>query len=125
MALPTLALGWLALGAFGTEGGLFSRMLPVALRETGLLLLLVGVFTGVIGLLSAWLVSNFEFPGRKLFEWAFILPLAIPTYISAYAWVEVMDFTGPLQTAIRTFTGAKSMREYWFPDFRTIGGAAL
>lgn len=125
MALPTLALGWLALGAFGTEGGLFSRMLPVALRETGLLLLLVGVFTGFIGLFSAWLVSNFEFPGRKLFEWAFILPIAIPTYISAYAWVEVMDFTGPLQTAIRMMTGATSVQDYWFPDFRTIGGAAF
>jgi len=125
MALPTLALGWLAFGAFGTEGGLFSRMLPVAIRETGLLLLLVGLFTGFIGLFCAWLVSSFEFPGRKLFEWALILPIAIPTYISAYAWVEVMDFTGPLQTAIRMMTGATSMRDYWFPDFRTIGGAAF
>ncbi len=125
MALPTFALAWLALGNFGTEGGLFSRMLPVALRETGLLLLLVGLFAGAIGMVSAWLVSTFEFPGRRLFEWALILPLAIPTYISAYAWVEVMDFTGPLQSFIRALTGAKTVKEYWFPDFRTIGGGAF
>lgn len=125
MALPTFALAWLALGNFEMEGGLFSRMLPVALRETGLLLLFVGLFTAIFGLFSAWLVSNFEFPGRRLFEWALILPLAIPTYISAYAWVEVMDFTGPLQSTIRAFTGAKTVREYWFPDFRTLGGGVF
>ncbi len=95
-------------------------MLPVALTETGLLLLFVGVFTAIVGLISAWLVSSFEFPGRKFFQWAFILPLAIPTYISAYAWVEVMEFTGPIQTAIRAATGAKTVRDYWFPDIRSL-----
>lgn len=125
MALPVLALAFLALGRFSLEGGLFSRMLPVALTETGLLLLFVGVFTAIVGLVSAWLVSSFEFPGRKFFQWAFILPLAVPTYISAYAWVEVMEFTGPIQTAIRAATGAKTIREYWFPDIRSLEGAAI
>lgn len=123
--LPVIALIWVALASFTGGGGLGARTLPGALRETGLLLALVGLATAAIGFMSAWLVTHFSFPGRRVAQWAFILPLAIPTYLSAFAWVEVLEFTGPVQGAIRHLTGAETLREYWFPDIRSLPGAAF
>ena len=80
-------------------------MLPVALRDTGLLMLSVGILTSCAGLVAAWLVSHYEFPGRRFFEWALILPLAVPTYLAAYAYVEFLGFTGPPQQLVRALTG--------------------
>ncbi|MEX0859600.1 MAG: iron ABC transporter permease, partial [Cucumibacter sp.] len=123
--LPVIALLAMALTSSSGTGGLGARMLPVALRDTGLLLLTVGVATAVIGFVAAWLVAHFDFPGRRIAEWAFMLPLAIPTYLSAYAWVEVLEFTGPVQGALRALTGAETLRDYWFPTIRSLGGAAF
>lgn len=100
-------------------------MLPIALRDTGWLMVEVGLATATIGLLAAWLVAHFEFPGRRLFDWGLVLPLAVPTYLSAYAWVEFVDFTGPVQQLIRMAIGATSVHDYWFPDIRTRPGAAF
>jgi iron(III) transport system permease protein len=100
-------------------------MLPTALRETGLLMLWVGVITAGLGLVSAWLVTHFDFPGRRLFEWALILPLAVPTYLAAYSYVEFLGFTGPVQQLVRALTGAATLRDYWFPDIRSDTGATL
>jgi iron(III) transport system permease protein len=123
--LPILALVLLALSSFEGSGGLRSPVLPVALQQTGMLLLITGIATGALGLLSAWLVAHFEFPGRRIFEWAFILPLAIPTYISAYAWTEFMGFMGAPQGLVRSLTGAQTLQDYWFPQLRGIWGAAF
>lgn len=99
--------------------------LPGAVRDTVWLMAMVGAGAGVLGLVAAWLVSHFEFFGRRWFEWLFVLPLAVPTYLSAYAWVEMADATGPVQQAVRALTGASSVRDYWFPDIRTTPGAAF
>ena len=126
MGLPIL---WLAAAAIGTVseggGGLAAQALPTAIRETGVLMLWVGVITAILGLVAAWLVTHFDFPGRRLFEWALVLPLAVPTYLGAYAWVEVLDFTGPLQQLVRALTGAQTLNDYWFPNIRTPTGAAI
>lgn len=122
--LPILALIFAAVSGSGASG-LTARMLPAALADTGLLLVLVGAATAVTGLVTAWLVTHFDFPGRRIFAWALVLPLAIPTYLSAYAWVEVMDYTGPAQTLIRALTGAETLRDYWFPDIRNTIGAGF
>jgi iron(III) transport system permease protein len=126
MGLPIL---WLTLAAIGalSEGssGLAAHMLPTALRETGLLMLWVGIITGVLGLVAAWLVTHFDFPGRRLFEWALVLPLAIPTYLGAYTYVEFLDFTGPLQQLVRALGAGETLKDYWFPDIRTSTGAAI
>lgn len=126
MGLPII---WLAIGALGALGtgsnGLAAAMLPTALRETGLLMALVGVTTGAMGLIAAWLVTHYEFPLRRFFDWALVLPLAVPTYLAAYSYVEFLDFTGPIQTALRQFIGAQTIRDYWFPDIRSHWGAAL
>jgi iron(III) transport system permease protein len=87
--------------------------------------LLVTVTCGVvsIGVLAAWLVTTFEFPGRTVLEWALILPLAMPAYVMAYAYTDWLQFGGPVQSALRALTGWQA-REYWFPEVRSLSGAA-
>ena len=126
MGLPIVWLGWSALGSIaGGSNGLAATMLPTALRETVLLMASVGALTGCIGLIAAWLVTHYEFPLRRLFDWALVLPLAVPTYLAAYCYVVVLGFTGPLQSALRAVNGAATLREYWFPEIRSQWGAAL
>ena len=120
---------WLTIAAFGALGtgsnGLTATMLPTALRETGLLMVSVGLITGAAGLAAAWLVTHYDFPLRRFFDWALVLPLAVPTYLAAYAYVEFLDFTGPIQTLIREITGATTVRDYWFPNIKSNWGAVL
>ncbi len=88
-------------------------------------MMLVGVLTASMGVVSAWLVMAYDFPFRKVLAWALILPLAIPTYLAAYAFGEFFHFTGPVQSAIRTIFGYTTSRDYWFPDIRSVIGAAI
>ena len=126
MGLPILWLAAVAIGAsIAGSNGFAATMLPGALRETGTLMLSVGIATSILGLISAWLVTHFDFPGRRILEWALILPLAVPTYLAAYSYVEFLGFTGPVQELFRTVNGATTLNEYWFPDVRTQGGAAV
>jgi iron(III) transport system permease protein len=125
MGLPIAWLIWSAIAAIGGSNGLAATMLPTALRDTGLLMLSVGVATGAVGLIAAWLVTHCEFPLRRVFDWALVVPLAVPTYLAAYSYVEFLDFTGPLQSALRMVNGAALRTEYWFPDIRSDWGAVL
>lgn len=125
MGLPILWLAAAAIGTASTEGGLWANMLPLALRDTGLLMACVGLLSASIGIVAAWLVTHHDFPGRRLFEWALMLPLAIPTYLAAYCFTELFDFTGPVQQAVRALTGAEIARDYWFPQIRSFPGAVL
>src|SRR5690606_38187872 len=75
-----------------------------------------------IGVLSAWLVTAYRFPGRQFLQWALILPLAMPAYVMAYAYTDWLQFTGPVQTWLRELTGWRA-REYWFPEVRSLGGS--
>ena len=102
------------------------------LAETGLLryvwntvLLLLAVAWGVIsmGVLSAWLITVYRFPGRDILQWALMLPLAMPAYVMAYAYTDWLQFTGPVQTMLRELTGWDA-RDYWFPEIRSLWGAA-
>jgi iron(III) transport system permease protein len=90
------------------------------------LLLMVGVAIGslILGVGTAWLVSMSEFPGRRIFEWALLLPMAIPAYIIAYTYTGMLDFAGPLQTALRDLIGW-GYGDYWFPEVRSLEGAAI
>ena len=90
------------------------------------LLLMVGVGTGVLllGIPTAWLTSVCEFPGRKIFAWALLLPLAVPAYIIAYTYTGLLDYAGPVQVAIRELTGL-GYGEYWFFEIRSLLGAIL
>jgi len=83
----------------------------------------VGLGTLIIGVGTAWLVTMCHFPGRRLFEWGMLLPLAMPSYIIAYVYTDLLEFSGPLQGALRDLFGWSSKRDYWFPEVRSLGGA--
>lgn len=87
-----------------------------------ILMLGVAVGAGTLGVGLAWIVSMYAFPGRRLFTWALLLPLAIPAYIIAYTYTGMLEAGGPLQSWIREFFGL-SYGDYWFPEIRSIGGA--
>ena len=108
----------------GTWAHLASTVLPDYVRSS--LLLMCGVAVGVIvgGVSTAWLTVMCRFPGRSLFEWALLLPMAVPAYVMAYAYTDFLQFSGPVQTWLREMTGW-SVREYWFPEVRSLGGAVV
>ncbi len=81
--------------------------------------------TLLIGTGTAWLVTMYRFPGRRYFQWLLLLPLAIPTYIIAYSYLELLDYSGTVQSALRALFGWRDARSYWFPDIRSLGGAIL
>ena len=106
----------------GTWAHLSRTILPGLAANS--LMLAVGVAVGVaiIGTLTAWLTANHEFPGRRLLEWTLILPLAIPAYVLAYTYTDVLQYAGPVQTFLRESFGWQK-QDYWFPDIRSLGGA--
>jgi iron(III) transport system permease protein len=104
---------------------LLQSVLPKALVGTVLLLGGMAAVTSIVGTATAWLVTMYRFPGREMADRLLVLPLAIPTYIVAYAYVELLDYAGPVQSALRGLLGVSSPRDYWFPDVRSTGGAVL
>ncbi len=126
VAAPVLALLVIATGGdASTLRHVGFNVLPTALVQTGLLLAGVAVVTSFVGVGAAWLVTAYRFPLRDTLAAALVLPLAVPTYIVAYVYVEVLDPLGPVQAAFRAATGYRSRAEYWFPDIRTLPGAIL
>ena len=126
MLLPLAAIVWLAFTSdLSAISHLATTVLPAAARRTFWLLLLNGVITGLVGVVTAWLVVSFDFPFRRLLSVLLVLPLAMPIYLAAYAFGEFLDFTGPVQTFYRAIFGFKSARDYGFPDVRSLGGAVL
>lgn len=124
MLLPVVTTLVLALQSFdNTWWHLASTVLPRVLRDTAMLLAGVSIVTIVTGTLSAWVVTMYRFPGHAIVDRLLVLPLAMPTYIIAYAYVDFLDFTGPLQSALRALTGWQLAADYWFPSVRSIGGA--
>ncbi len=126
MLLPVITILVLAISpSAGVWHHLVSTVLPGAMWTTALLLLGVGVLTLVVGTGTAWLVTMHRFPGRAIVDRLLVVPLAMPTYIVAYCYVELLDYAGPVQTAVRSLTGATGPRDYWFPDVRSLPGAIL
>ncbi|MCU7862629.1 MAG: iron ABC transporter permease [Candidatus Thiodiazotropha sp. (ex Lucinoma borealis)] len=113
---------------FVPAGEVWQHLVDTVLQDYVInsLLLMVGVAMGVllVGVSTAWLTSMCQFPGRSLFEWALLLPMAIPAYIIAYTYTGLFDFAGPVQTLLRDWTGW-GYGDYWFPEIRSIEGAAL
>src|SRR5688572_16133827 len=123
---PLAALGLAASG--GSQAlwaDLLAYVLPVAVRDTLTLLAGVGVVTAVIGTVTAWLVSAYDFPGRRVVDWALLLPLAVPTYIVAYAYLDLLHPVGPIQTALRALMGIENPRDFRLPDVRSMAGCIV
>lgn len=104
---------------------LMSTTLPRYMKNTVVLMTGVGFLTMMVGTGAAWLVSRYDFPGRRWLEYLLLLPLGIPAYIGAYALVDFLEYAGPVQTALRELFGWTSARDYWFPEIRSMGAAIL
>jgi iron(III) transport system permease protein len=100
---------------------LWDTRLPEMLTSTVMLLVLVSLGTMTLGVTLAWLVSAYRFPGRSVFRVALVLPLAMPGYILGYVFMTTFSFAGPVQSTLRNWFGAN----VWFPDVRTLPGAAI
>ncbi|RJF94999.1 iron ABC transporter permease [Noviherbaspirillum saxi] len=107
-----------------TFGHLWATVMPEYLFNSLAIAAIVAIFAGIGGVACAWLVAVFNFPGKKIFEWALVLPLAMPAYVVAYAYTDFLQFSGPVQTALRSAFGWEA-RDYWFPQIRSIGGAGI
>ena len=127
LALPVVAVLWLAAssGQDSIWPHLVSTVLPGSLATTLALLLGTGLLTLIVGTAAAWLVTMFHFPGRALADRLLVLPLAMPAYIVAYAYVDLLDYAGPVQSALRAAFGYASARDYAFPEVRSLPGAIL
>jgi iron(III) transport system permease protein len=127
-ALICLPVAAVLLAAATPAGGVWSHIavttLPEMLGNTLLLCLMVGTIAASAGAVSAWLVTACEFRGRAVLEWALLLPLAMPAYVCGYVVTWLFEVPGPVQSAIRDVTGL-SYGQYWFPEVRSLPGAAL
>lgn len=123
VSVPLLAV---FANVFASSAGVWTHLvdtvLPRYVVNSLWLALGVGCGTLIIGTTAAWLVTMYRFPGRGIFEWALLLPLAAPGYVMAYAYADFLQFVGPVQTALRAWTGW-SRADYWFPEIRSLGGA--
>lgn len=111
-------------GTSGTWNHLASTVLPEYMVNSLALCAGVGMGVAIIGVTTAWLTTMHDFPGRRFFEWALVLPLAVPAYVMAYVYTDFLQFVGPVQTALRDFFEWRR-GDYWFPDIRTLSGAML
>jgi len=125
LALPVLTV---FLTALQPPGEVWRHLADTVLADYVLnsvtLMIGVGVGTLLIGVPTAWLTATCEFPGRRGFEWALLLPMAIPAYIIAYTYTGLLDFAGPVQTFLR-LTFGWTRQDYAFPEIRSLPGAIL
>src|SRR5690554_1200831 len=126
MLLPLLALGWSALqGSEGLWSHIAVHVLPRSALNTILLLGGVGALVVAIGTGAAWLVTAYDFPGRRMVSWALLLPLAVPTYIVAFAYLDLLHPLGPVQGLLRALLGYDSPRDFRLPDIRSLAGCIV
>ena len=127
LSLPVLALlgAWLPWGQTEASAGailreMASTVLPGYVWTTLWLALWVGLGAAVVGTATAAVVTLFEFPGRRVFEWLLLLPLAMPAYVTAYAYTDFLQFSGPLQVGLREAFGLEGRL---LPEVRSLWGA--
>ncbi|MFT6030433.1 MAG: iron(III) transport system permease protein [Oleiphilaceae bacterium] len=126
VALPILSVVYLAI--FPEENAwphLIHTVLPSYLKNTVILMLGVGTLSLLIGTGAAWLISMYNFPGKKWLSWGLLLPFAVPAYVIAYVYTDLLEFAGPVQSMLRGIMGWTSSQDYWFPSIRSMGGAII
>ncbi len=124
VAMPLVTVGVMT---FGDNQAIWRHLaatvLPDYLTTTALLMLGVGTGTLLIGVATAWIVTMCRFPGKTVFEWALLLPIAMPAYIIAFVYTDILEYGGPVQGLLRELFGWANPRDYWFPEIRSLGGA--
>ncbi len=118
------ALPLLSIAAHLLSGEPLPNTLTLYVLNTVMLMTAVGLISVLIGVGCAWLISAYDFPGRKWLSWALVLPIAAPAYIIAYVYADLLEFYGPVQSTLRGAFGWQQS-EYWFPSIRNLPGAAL
>jgi iron(III) transport system permease protein len=120
-ALLVVALG----GGADVWLHLVANVMPTAVPNTTILLAGVSIVVIVVGTGAAWLVTAYDFPGRKILDWGLLLPLAVPTYVVAFAYLDLLHPIGPVQTALRALLGISEPGGLRLPEVRSMGGAIL
>lgn len=127
VALPILSVLWSAAesGFSPNWAHLWSTVLPDYVANTLLLSFWVALGVSIVGVSTAWLVTMCRFPGSGIFEWALVLPMALPAYVVAFLFTDLLEYAGPVQNALRDWFEWRTRRDYWFPEIRSLGGAAF
>ena len=121
VAIPLLGLGLTAMDADPSNGlHLLEHVIPTAAINTLLLITGVALIAAVVGTGCAWLLASYTFPGHTVLSWALLLPLAMPSYIVAYAYLDLLHPLGPLQESLRALLGYSGPREFRLPDVRSL-----
>lgn len=124
--LPVLSVVWLAVNPQeNIWPHLFETVLADYVLTTLGLMLGVAIGTCTIGVSTAWLITHYEFPGRRIFNWALLLPFAVPAYVIAYIYTDLLEFAGPVQSSLRAAFGWRLASDYWFPSIRSLPGAII
>jgi len=120
VVLPLLVVfsGWMQSENLVWEH-LLQTVLGDLLKNTAWLVFGVGIGVTILGVGLAWLTAKCEFPGHRFFDWALMLPLAVPAYVMAFVVLGLLDYTGPVQTSLREMLGSNN---FWFPEVRSTGG---
>lgn len=120
---PILTLIWLSTTAdLSIWAHLYATVLDDYISSTLALMAGVAILTLIVGIGSAWLVTQYHFFGSRVLQWALLLPLAMPTYITAYSYTGLLDVAGPIQRSLRTSLNMQ-FGDYWFPEIRSLTGA--
>jgi iron(III) transport system permease protein len=126
LSLPLLSI---FLGIFSDQRATWQHLIETVLGSYILnslgLALGVGLGVAIIGTIAAWLVTSCQFPGRRIWQWAMLLPMAAPAYILAYTYTEFLEYYGPVQSQLRQMFGWQNAQEYWFPAIRSLPGAIV
>ncbi len=126
LATPVLSIVFVALQPSGEVWShLINTTLPGYVYNTIILSIGVGFIAVLLGTSTAWLVTMCSFPGVRYFNFLLLLPLAMPSYVVAYAYTDFLEYAGPLQTFLRHLCDWTHPTDYWFPDIRGLGGGII
>jgi len=126
LALPVIALLYEALlPAKGIFLHLWQTVLVDYTLNTVLLVLLVALLVLLLALPAAWILAMCHLPGRRVLQWSMMLPLAMPSYLVAYVYTDLLDYSGPVQRQLRELFGWQTASDYPFFEIRSLGGAAV
>ena len=123
-AVPILSVVWTAFTpTLDIWRHLAATVLPDYIWNSFLLAVGVALGTALLGVATAWLVTMHRFPGSRAFEWLLLLPLAMPAYVVAYVYTDLLEYAGAVQVFLRALFGWTTSQDYWFPEIRSLGGA--
>jgi iron(III) transport system permease protein len=108
----------------GTWAHICATTLPALASDSFKLTALVALGVAILGTVTAWVTARYEWRGRRAAEWLLVLPLAVPAYVMAYGYTDLLQYAGPLQTTLRETFGWTAKSDYWFFEIRSLGGAA-